>query len=264
MFFELSKVFWFLAAPGNLFFLVLIVCGLLLWSPWVKAGRALLSVLVGVGLFIAIVPVGSWIVWHLENRFPALEQLPDQIDGIVVAGGVIDPWISQARGQTAIGGAVERITAGSQLAVLFPAAKVIFSGGSGDILRQNLKEADYAAPIFQQLGVSAERVIFENQARNTVENAEVTYKIANPQPGETWVLVTSAFHMPRAMGTFRQAGWKIRAYPTDYSTYPQFKWQYGFDLLSGLGKLNQAAHEILGLIFYRVTGKTDAFFPAPR
>jgi len=264
MFFELSKIFWFVAAPGNLFFGLLILSGLLLWTPWVRAGRALASLLIVAGLFIAIVPVGSWVVWHLENRFPQMQDLPERVDGIVVAGGVVDPGASEARGQPVIGDAVERLTAASQLAILFPDAKVIFSGGSGDLHRQDLKEADYVAPFFQQLGVPPERIVFENQARNTVENAEITLKIANPQPAETWVLVTSAFHMPRAMGTFRKAGWHILAYPTDYGTSPDFEWRYGFNFFHGMGKLTQAVHETLGLIFYRITGKTDAFFPAPR
>ncbi len=250
-------------APGNLFFILLIFSGFLLWTPWIRTGRALASILVMVGLFVAIVPVGPWVIWHLENRFPVNQSLPDRIAGIIVAGGIVDPVASEARGQPVISGAVERITAASKLAVQFPDAKVIFSGGSGDLFRQELKEADYVAPIFQQLGVSPERIVFENQARNTVENAEITLRIANPQPGETWILVTSAFHMPRAIGTFRKSGWNIIAYPTDFGSAPAFEWRYGFNLVGGMHKLNNALHEILGLIFYRLTGKTDAFYPSP-
>jgi len=264
MFFELSKIFWFVSAPGNLFFILLALSGVLLWTPWIRAGRALASLIIVAGLVVAVMPVGRWVVWHLENRFSVMQSLPARIDGIVVAGGIVDPIASQARGQPVIGGAVERLTAASELALLFPEARIIFSGGSGDLLRQDLKEADYVAPFFSQMGVGLERIVFENQARNTVENAEISLKIADPQPGETWVLITSAFHMPRAMGTFRKAGWNILAYPTDFSTNPDFAWRYGFNFTSGLGKLTQAVHEILGLIFYRITGKTGAFFPAPR
>ncbi len=263
MFFELSKIFWFIAAPGNALFVLMVLSAMLLWSPWVRTGRALTSIAVLVGCIVAIFPMGSWINWHLENRFPAMRNLPQHVDGIIVAGGIIDPGTSHARGQPVIGGAVERLTAASSLALQFPDAQIIFSGGSGDLLNQDLKEADYVAPFFIQMGIPAERVIFENQARNTVENAKITYKIANPRPEETWVLVTSAFHMPRAMGTFRKAGWSILAYPTDYGSRPQFNWHFGFNYFGNMGKLNGAVHEILGLIFYRLTGKSDAFFPEP-
>jgi uncharacterized SAM-binding protein YcdF (DUF218 family) len=263
MFFSLSKILWFVVSPQNLFFLLLVLSVILLWTPWKRMGKTLASWLVVAGMLIAVVPIGSWVLWHLENRFPVMSTLPDKIDGIIIAGGIIDPGTSAARGQLVIGDAVERITAASELAILFPDAKVVFSGGSGDLFRQDHKEADYVAPLFEQLGVSTERVIFENQARNTVENAEITLNMMAPRDDETWVLVTSAFHMPRAMGTFRKAGWSIQAFPTDFSTYPQHEWRFGFRFFHGLGKLNAAVHEILGLIFYRLTGRSDAFFPAP-
>jgi len=263
MFFGLSKILWFVAAPGNVFFVLLLLSGFLMWTQWKRAGRRVLTILIAAGLVVAVVPVGSWIIWHLENRFPVVHTLPEQVDGIIVAGGIIDPRLSKARGQPVIGGAVERMTAASQLALFFPKARVIFSGGSGDLFNQEAKEADYVAPLFEQLGVPRRRLVFENQSRNTVENAEITLKLANPQAGENWILVTSAFHMPRAIGTFRKAGWKILAYPTDFGTYPVFKWRYGFDFVGGVSRMNHAVHEVLGLIFYRLTGKSDSFFPAP-
>jgi uncharacterized SAM-binding protein YcdF (DUF218 family) len=264
MFFVLSKILWFIAEPGNLFIIVLTLSGLLLWTPWKRFGRGLMSFLIIAGLFFSVVPIGGWARWYFENRFPVIQELPTRVDGIVIAGGIIDPVTSQTRGQPVIGGAVERITAAVHLAKLFPDAKIIFSGGSGDLFNTEAKEADYVAPFFRQMGISPSRVIFENQARNTVENARITMAIAKPEPDETWVLVTSAFHMPRAMGTFRQAGWSIQAYPTDYSSGPEFHWRFGFNFIGGLGGLRLAVHETLGLIFYHLTGKTDAYFPGPQ
>jgi len=263
MFFYLSKIFWFLASPGNLFLITLILASILLWTRWRNVGRGLIGFLALAGILVSVVPVGSWVNWHLENRFPTMKTLPANVDGIVVAGGVVNQFLSQDRGQPVIGGAIERITAASDLAKRFPNARIIFSGGSGDIFRQDLKEADYVAPIFENLGVPANRIVFESESRNTVENAQISLEIAKPRPDQTWVLVTSAFHMPRAIGTFRKAGWDIMAYPTDYGSYSSFEWSFNFNFIGGLSKLGGALHESLGLLFYWITGKSDALFPKP-
>jgi len=263
MFFYLSKVFWFIASPGNLFLIALVAASTLLWTRWRNAARTAITFLALAGIAVAVIPVGIWVSWHLENRFPVMDTLPANIDGIVVAGGIVNQFLSHDRGQPVIGGSIERITAAADLAKRYPSAQVIFSGGSGDLFRQDLKEADYVAPIFEQLGVSSDRIIFESKSRNTVENAKISLEIAKPQPGQTWVLVTSAFHMPRAIGTFRKAGWNIQAYPTDFGSYSRFEWSFRFSLVGGLGSLSGALHECLGLLFYWATGKSDTLFPEP-
>jgi len=105
--------------------------------------------------------------------------------------------------------------------------------------------------------------VFEDASRNTVENAEFSHRLAQPKSGETWLLVTSAFHMPRAVGCFRRAGWNVVAYPVDHSTAGESEPPIQFNFGSGLGGLRAAVHEYLGLFFYWIGGKTDALFPAP-
>ena len=70
--------------------------------------------------------------------------------------------------------------------------------------------------MLERLGLAAGRVIYEERSRNTSENAEFSLAIARPQPGETWLLITSAFHMSRAVGSFRRAGWNVVPYPVDF------------------------------------------------
>jgi uncharacterized SAM-binding protein YcdF (DUF218 family) len=189
--------------------------------------------------------------------------LPKRVDGIIVAGGIINPKLSRDRGHPVIGGAVERLTAMAKLAKLYPYAKVIFSGGSGDPLHPNLKEAHYIAPFMADLGLNSDRIIYEDRARNTAENAQITLKIAEPKVGDTWLLVTSAFHMPRAISTFRKAGWNIQAYPVDYNTSQNFQWQFFFNFSAGLMQINHFAHEVVGLIVYKITGRSQSFLPKP-
>lgn len=263
MFFALSKYLWVFADPANLLLIGMVLGALLLMTGWRKTGRRLLVLLALFALFISTVPVAGWAQWVLENRFPSPVEMPSKVDGIIVAGGVLDPRRSRDRGQPALGGAVERLTTMVSLAHQYPQAKIIFSGGAGDPSSPELKEAHYIAPFIRDMGLNPDRVIFEDEARNTTENAQITLKLAQPKPGETWLLVTSAFHMPRAMGTFRQAGWDIQAYPVDFSTSPTFTWKFFFNFSSGLIQVSHMTHEIVGLVFYKLTGRSQAFFPKP-
>ena len=218
MFFYASKIAWFLARPGNLLLMLLVLGTVLLWTRWRRAGRWLSAGAVTLGVVMAVLPLGHWLRVTLENRFPLVTATPVRVDGIVVLGGVVNQFITEARGQAAIGGAVERLTAFAELAARYPDAKLIFSGGSGVPFRQELKESHFVGPVFERLGLEEGRVIYEDRSRNTTENAEFSRDIARPRPEETWLLITSAFHMPRAVGCFRRVGWNVVPYPVDYTT----------------------------------------------
>ena len=266
MFFAVSKVFWFFANPGNLFLLTLISGVLLRLFPnpkLKKTGAILVLVAAAFSLIIAVVPWGNVIGLPLEDRFPIVEKLPIHVDGIVVAGGVVMPTLSAARGQIQVGGGVERVLALGVLAKRYPDAKIVYSAGSGDLFRQQLKEADYIEPVLTDLGVRSGRLLIENQSRNTHENAVFSRKLVSPAKDETWVLITSAFHMPRTVGTFRKAGWSnIVPYPVDYHL-SQDETGLRFAFSSNLSTLNTYLREWIGLLAYRIMGKTDSLFPAP-
>ncbi len=263
MFFYASKVLWFLASPGNLVLLVLCAGVPLLWTRWRRAGRWLVSLAFVAAAAMAILPAGTALYVVLENRFPVVRQLPDRVDGIITLGGVVDQFVTQARGQVALGGAVERLIEFAALARRYPEARLVFTAGSGK-LRQDVKEADVLAPVLRDLGIDPARVILESRSRNTYENAVMTHALIAPRAGETWVLITSAFHMPRAVGCFRKAGWRVIPYPVDFNFRGDEHFTLSFNLARGMGLLGGALHEWLGLLFYRLSDKTDAFFPAPR
>lgn len=266
MFFVLSKILWFFADPANLILLALVVGGTLVQvrSPSLKrAGRW--TFLLGLLAFMlaAVFPIGQQAFLQLENRFPIPTQLPEKVTGIVVAGGVLDPVVSNARGQVSVNDAVDRLFAMAELAARYPDAKLIYSAGSGSLTRQDLKEADFVLPLLVRLGIPASRVLLENRSRNTYENAIFSRDVAGADAAGTWILITSAFHMPRAVGTFRKAGWTVVPYPTDYNYEPERKWGIGFFPRSGLNRLSAAAHEWIGLLAYRLSGRSDAVFPGP-
>ncbi len=265
MFFELSKTAGaFLANPGNLFFIVLAAGAVLLWTPAWRTGRRLVALAVLLGLAAATVPAGRTLRLALEDRFPPPSQLPAKVDGAVVLGGMVDPFVSRARGQLALGGAVERLLAFAEIGNRYPEAKLVFSGGSGVLGRQDATEAETLRPYLGQFGLDPARVVFEGRSRNTHENAVLTREVVRPGAGETWILITSAFHMPRAVGSFRRAGWTVLPYPVDYHLEPNPPSIWGFDFLGGLSSLHAALHEWTGLVVYRLSGRTDALFPAPQ
>jgi uncharacterized SAM-binding protein YcdF (DUF218 family) len=263
MFFTLSKVFWFFVNPGNLLLIALCLGAALLLTRWRWVGRWLLGFAVFFALLAATLPFGRWLILPLENRFPIVPQLPERVDGIITLGGVVNQFVTQARGQIAIDGGAERLVELSVLARRYPEAKLIFSGGSGRLFRQDVKEADVLGPLFDTLALDTKRVVLDSQSRNTFENASATHRLANPGPGETWILITSAFHMPRSVGTFRKAGWRIIPYPVDFSLQGNEGFDLSFNLISGLSGLDSGLHEWLGLISYWLMGKTDSIFPAP-
>ena len=130
-------------------------------------------------------------------------------------------------------------------------------------MRQDLKETLVARRFFKEIGFDPGRVVYEDQSRNTYENAVMTYDLVRPDPGEMWALITSAMHMPRSVGVFRKAGWMVLPYPVDFKTEGTGQFKYFQGLANGLGTFGAALKEWIGLIGYRVLGRTNSLFPAP-
>lgn len=169
-------------------------------------GGATLSAFLAVGVF----PIGEVLLRPMETEFPP-RPAPAQIDGIVVLGGVEDQRATAAWGDPQLNAAAERLTAAAALAIAHPEARLVFSGGSGRLRDTVLGQPEIpsiAVDFFVSLGVDPDRIIWEDQSRNTAENAQFSYGVAAPAAGETWVLVTSAFHMGRALTSFEGTGWR--------------------------------------------------------
>jgi uncharacterized SAM-binding protein YcdF (DUF218 family) len=259
--FTASKVFWWFAAPANLALAVLLLALLLLALGRRRGAGLLMVLLAGFGLALTLLPVRDWVLRPLEDRF-ALPTALARVDGVIVLGGAIDSALSANRGQPVINDSAERLTVFLELARRYPSAKLVFSGGSAAVFDDSAREADIARDLFQRLGLDPARVIYERDSRNTHENAVLSRRLAEPQPGEVWLLVTSAYHMPRAVGTFRQANWNIVPYPVDFSVSRSESTAPG-GLLEGLNGFHWGLREWIGLAYYRVVGFTDSWFPGP-
>lgn len=265
MFFILSKVVWYLVQPLVIVMLFLAVGLLACAFRFVRTGIAVAGIGLTLLVVASITPAGLLMMNVLEERIPPIppEQLPAQVAGIVVLGGAIDTRIARTRQIPELNDAADRITAAVALSRRYPEARLIFSGGSAAVLAEDIAESIPARELFLSLGVPEDRLLLEERSRNTYENAVFSREIAQPQPGETWLLVTSAFHMARSVGCFRQAGFAIVPYPVDYRTPSGAAvWQPSSASIRNVEKVHFSIREFIGLAAYWMTGRTDALFPS--
>jgi uncharacterized SAM-binding protein YcdF (DUF218 family) len=206
-------------------------------------------------------PLGNVIVLPLEQRF-ARPELPANVAGIIMLGGFESPGISNARAQMALNEAAERLTESVLLARERPTAKVIFTGGVASLVRAGDSAAGAVGSYLQAVGISKDRILLEGGSRTTYENAANLARMLAPKRGQTYVLVTSAYHMPRAIGTFRRQGFEIVAWPVDFRTSGPRDMIDGFgSIAAGLERVDLAVKEWIGLLAYWASGRSNALWP---
>lgn len=265
MYFALSKIVGFMVTPSNLIGAIC-VAGLVLMSlRFRRLGLTLMSLGIVLLAVIGWSPVASWMYLPLSERFPAWQDDGRAPDGIIVLGGAIDPEISQQRGAIEVNSNAERLFAMIDLARRYPQARIVFSGGSGALLGKAVAEAPIAGKLLDDFGLSGNRVILESNSRTTEENALHSRELVTPKPGERWLLVTSAYHMPRSVGLYRKVGFDVEAYPVDFRGFGWSGAMRPFRMLAwGLERADVAAHEWIGMLAAKLNGNSDELFPAPR
>lgn len=242
MTFALLKTLAWLALPSTWVLLALVVGAALLWRGHLRAGRVLVTVGAVLALAPAALPLFDLLALPLEDRY-GVPTLPERIDGIVVLGGAVVQDVTAGRGAPALDEGAERMTEGLRLALAYPEATLLFSGGSGRLAAQALTEAEVARRFFEQHGIDPTRLLLEDRSRDTRENARYSFELARPRPGETWVLVTSAMHLPRAVGAFAAVGWAVVPYPVDFRTTGTVRWGASADVVGRLRELDGAVRE---------------------
>lgn len=267
MFYAVSKSLWFFLQPSSIIVLMLLA-GLVLASRerWRRAGLRLAFAGLALLLVCGLSPLANLVILPLEERFPARHgRLPDgPVAGIILLGGYEDGRVTAGRGTLAVNEAADRLTEAALLAHRLPEARIVVSGGAGQVIRAEQAGADDVARWLAGVGIAKARIVVEGQSLTTHENALLTRALVTPKPGERWLLVTSAAHMPRSVGAFRRQGFDVIAWPADFRT------RDGGDALrpfpgipQGLRRLDDAVTEWIGLVAYRALGRTDALFPGP-
>lgn len=254
-----SKAVWVLIRPETLlvlFFALPLAC---LWRGRNLAASQFLMSALSITILIGVFPVGSFLINPLERAYPANPMIT-QPAGILVLGGAEDIAPEYAGSTAQVNDAGDRLIAAMQLSRQFPEAVVLYSGGKVALTPVDQGTFEVGPDILRQLGLPDDRLIVEGRSRTTAENATLSRAMA-PDGTGPWILVTSAFHMPRAVGSFCAAGWRnLVPYPTDYRGGTIWD-QIGWNLAENLADLNIGVKEWVGLLAYRLTGRTESFLP---
>ena len=261
LFFYISKLTWLLVSPDSLLLVLIILSLVFLYVGKQKLAKLILSTASGFLIIIAFLPVGEWLLYPLESRFQTNPNLPDKIDGIVVLSGAENAELSHMWNQVELNAAIERDLTFMTIAKQYPNAKLLFTGGTGSLTKQEYKSADVAKNLFKQLSFDTAKIIFERKSRNTYENIIYSKDLVKPIKNENWVLITTGWHMPRSVGIFCKAEWPVIPYPVDHQSNKENLVRIDFDLANNLYELKTAIKEWLGLFAYYLSGKTTSFFP---
>lgn len=253
LFFYAAKIVgWFLKID-NLLVLGVIVTISLFWRRRYKLAKRATILLSITLFFFSNLGISYAALRTLEDQYPIPKvSCAKEIKGVIVLGGGMVPGlIPEQRQQPQLGEAGERLTKALELLNKCPDFKLIYSTFSGALRPEGLSEADSAKQFFSEQRISNSRTSFENDSRNTFENAKFSSEIVKSKSG--WILVTSASHLPRAVTTFERFGWDVIPYPVDFrsersGSYLDFKRD------NSIRNWNNAIHEWIGSLAYRLRG----------
>ena len=257
MFFYLSKLFWIFFNPINLLVILLLI-GIFFQLIKKKIYKKIYQINLILFFLIVFFPTGTYLLWKLENTYPKQEIANIDIDGVLILGAGIDEFMTYEYKQMILNDRIERITESAKIIKKFPNAKIIYSGGNGTFSKPKLKSDEVANIFYKQLGVNTDRIIFENKSRNTYENFIFSKKFIDADEGK-WLLITSAYHMKRAMSVAKKLNLNLIPYPVDFTLQKDFKWKFWYHKINFLYNMNNfqlASHEYIGLIVYYLTKKS--------
>ena len=259
MSFYLSKILWLIVNPFNIFILITLFT---MFLYFINSRRLSLIIYLINFIFIALIsflPIGSYLTYIIEKEFHTNTKIPERVDGILILGGATNPLLFKEFDQISLNGSAERLVESVMIIRKFEKAKVIFSGGSGIVNRSDLGHSQVAKLFYKKMGVDINKIFFEDKSRNTHENIIYSKKIAKPKKNENWLLITSAFHMKRALLIAEKNNWKFIPYAVDFKNIKEFKLTPNLNLLSNLNSFQSGLHEWLGLVSYYIMGRTEKF-----
>lgn len=257
LFFYIAKLAWVLLALDSLLVIWLALGVLSLLLAWQRLAKWLLSSLLLVCLVIGMFPVGEWLLYSLERQYPPISLPAETVDGVIVLGGGEQSAQTHAWQQVSLGSGGERPLALLQMARRLPAdIPIVFTGGTGKMTAQGMTGAEVVQQLLRDHDIDVARVTFEGQSRNTVENAVLSKQLVQPEAKDNWLLITSAFHMPRSVSIFCKQDWQVTPYPVDFRSRKDKLWRMDWDFAKHLKNLNTAYKEWLGIAAYKVAGKS--------
>lgn len=250
----MSEALWWFLTPSSLVVLLLLLAYLAARARAARLAGSLLFLPLLLLLVLLVVPLDEYLAARFEGKVPPPAELPANIDGIVVLGGSVEWSISADRQQLTLNDAGERMMAALALARRYPEATLVFTGLYDETLRQEWRDDSGRGLLFYP-ELSGRRVVFLGEARSTYEEGLLTIERLSPVPGSTWLLVTSALHMPRALGTFTTLGWKLTPFPVDYRSAAKLTWRFEVKVGQRLAGLDAFVREWGAYQVYKLNGR---------
>jgi len=257
MSFYLSKVLWLIINPFNILIFFLLITIFFLFLKKNILTYFFLSLFFIFLFSFGIFPTGKYLIYKLEKNYHDAIFLPDKVDGLLILGGATNPFLSDEFNQINLNDSAERLIESITLIKNYTEAKIIFTGGSGLIEKPKMDHARIAKQFFMQIGLDTDNIIFENKSRNTYENILYSKNIAKPKKNEKWIVITSAFHMNRAIFIGEKYDWILTPYAVDFTQPKKFIFKLNLNLLNNLNLMQRGSHEWIGLIAYYLMGRTS-------
>ena len=254
--FYLAKIANYLLEPLYILsFFLLILIFLLLFTNFKKLIFFFAKFLLILFLFFGYTPLSNFLLNKIEDFIKPSKYPVQQLKGVVVLGGSFNSGLqSKERNEVLLNSSAERLTKVLEIYNKNPKILILFSGFSGELQPQGWSESDMAKKFFLEQGVRLENLIFENKSRNTFENIIYSKDIIKTNKG-TWGIVTSASHMPRSYFGFKKQGLILEPISVDYRTGTSPIFWINFDIKKGLENWNIILHEVVGISYYKITGK---------
>lgn len=250
----MSEALWWILTPSSLVVALLLLAYLAARARAARLAGSLLFMPLLLLLVLLLVPLDEYLTARFESRVPPPTALPADIDGILVLGGSVEWRITADREQLTLGDAGERMLAALALARRYPEATLVFTGLFDETLRYEWRD-DAGRGLLFYPEFSGRRVVFLGDARSTYEEALLTIERLAPAPGSNWLLVTSALHMPRALGTFANLGWKLTPFPVDYRSASKLTWRFEVKVGQRLAALDAFVREWGAYQVYKFNGR---------
>ena len=260
MTFVLSKILWNFFNPINIILFAFLFGLIFRWIKLNQLSKTMFILSFLLFFISGIISTGSYLTFLLEKKYHDKLDFPDNIEGIIILGGATNPYLSKEYDQIIVNGSAERLIESTFLIKKYPNAKIYFAGGSGSLNFPNLSHSTIAKKFYENYNINTENFFFDYKSRNTYENILYAKEKFNPKKNENWIVITSAFHLNRAISIGEKLDWKLLPYGTDYRVPKKFKWKISLDFIDNLSNFKFASHEWTGLIAYYMMGRSSKIY----
>lgn len=256
-----SDLIWFLLQPSSLIFWLLVLGFLCLVFRWYALGRFLMGFSLILAVLPSVLPIMEWAAQPLENHSQQPNPLPENVDGILVLGGSVDWAISQSRNEMNLLQNGERMFAVANLVKRYPSARLVFTGLFKEVIPNEFSGLAQSHTFLSGPEYTNRSITFIGAARSTYEEAILSIQAIQPAAGQRWLLVTSAYHMPRAIGVFKSQGWNLIPYPVDFRSPRDIQLKPRLNVFGRLVELDDIVREWGALIMYQRLGRIENILP---